>query len=238
MHALSLPHRKSLGAFAFALPFALTLAFAGTACAQATLGFLETFPGTSVQFWEGGAIETNPGSGGTGGATDGYLRFSTPNLTQHNLGTRVNSASYTGSWTAAGITQVRLWLNDVGNDDPLEMHFSVGQVTNLWQYNVGFLPPHNQWAEFVVDLSNAANWTRIVGATGTFAGALAEVEVVHVRHDNAPFVQNPNPLDGDVGLAASLREWIHPLAKASLASAKRRAHPVMRSAVIQDASGV
>lgn len=202
MPAMS-PRRRPLPAVAAVLlsSLALTHALAGVASAQAALGFVETFPGAVVGTWgDGGAVESNPGSGGTGGATDGYLRFSTPNLTQHNLGVRSSGPEYTGSWIVPGITQVRLWLNDVGTDDPLEMHFSVGKFTNLWQYNVGFLPPHNQWAEFVVDVSSPANWTRVVGATGTFAAALGEVEVVHIRHDHPPFVQSPDPLDGDVGL--------------------------------------
>jgi hypothetical protein len=143
---------------------------------------------------------SNPGTGGTGGATDGYLRFSTPNGALHNLGVHTTGAGYMGDWTAAGITQVRLWLNDVGADDPLEIHVSIGiPFTNFWQYDVGFAPPHGQWTEFVVDLSNPANWTQIIG-TGTFAQALEAADRLHVRHDLAPFVQQPNALDGDVGL--------------------------------------
>jgi len=177
-----------------------TLALAAASAAAPTLGFVETFPGTSLSTWGlGGAIESNPGSGGTGGATDGYLQFQTPNGLQHNLGVRSLGPEYTGNWTAAGITQVRLWLNDVGADDPLEMHFAIGNGLNFWSYNVAFLPPLHQWAEFVVDLSSAANWTQIIG-TGTFAAALQSVDRVHVRHDHAPFVQSPDPLDGDVGL--------------------------------------
>ncbi len=178
----------------------LALVFvSGAKATAATLGFVEKFPGVSIQGWGGGALEANPGTGGTDGAGDGYLNFKSPNGFQHNLGVRSSETPYLGNWTTANIKQVRLWLNDVGADDPLEMHFSVGTFTNLWQYNPGFLPPHGQWAEYVVDVTNAANWTRIVG-TSTFANALLAVEVVHVRHDHAPFVQNPDDLDADVGL--------------------------------------
>lgn len=177
-----------------------TLALATASVAAPTLGFVETFPGTSVSTWGlGGAIESNPGSGGTGGATDGYLQFKTPNGLQHNLGVRSLGPEYAGNWTAAGITQVRLWLNDVGADDPLEMHFAIGNGLNFWSYDVAFLPPLHQWAEFVVDLSSSTNWTQIIG-TGTFAQALQAVDRVHVRHDHAPFIQSPDPLDGDAGL--------------------------------------
>lgn len=167
--------------------------------AAPTIGFVERFPGTSLAGWDGGAIESNPGTGGLFGAGDGFLVFRTPNGFQHNLGVRATTAPYTGDWLSAGITQVRLWLQDVGTDDPLEIHFSIGGFTNLWQYDAAFLPPSGSWAEFVVDLTNSAGFTPVVGA-GFFEDALMTVEVIHVRHDKAPFIQQPDPLDGDVGL--------------------------------------
>ena len=167
--------------------------------AAATVGFVEKFPGTSIAGWDGGAIESNPGTGGLFGAGDGFLQIKTPNGFQHNLGVKATGAAWTGDWWSAGIQQVRLWLKDVGSDDPLEIHFSVGQQFNLWQYDPAFLPPEDRWAEFVVDVSSDANFTPIVGA-GSFEDALMGVEVVHVRHDRAPFVQTPDALDGDVGI--------------------------------------
>jgi hypothetical protein len=167
--------------------------------AAATLGFVESFPGTSLAGWDGGAIESNPGTGGLFGQGDGFLSFLTPNGFQHNLGVRSVAPQWLGNWSTAGITQVRLWLKDIGTDDPLEIHFSFGQFANLWQYDIAFLPPTDRWAEFVVQLPGPTNWTQIAG-TGTFATALANVEVVHVRHDNPPFMQAPDPLDGDVGM--------------------------------------
>ena len=179
---------------------ALGLSLAGASAAAPTLGFLEHFPGTSIQGWDGGAIESNPGTDGFLGAADGYLRFSTPNGAQHNLGVRSIGAEYLGNWSTAGITQVRFWIRDVGADDPLEIHFSIGGFTNLWQYDAAFLPPTDAWMECVVDLTSSAGWTHVIGTTTTFAQALQNVEVIHVRHDNAPFVQTPDALDGDVGL--------------------------------------
>ena len=197
MHAsLPSPRRSARASHALAW-LTLTLVMSARATG-ATLGFVETFPGVSLQGWTGGSLETNPGTGGTDGAGDGFLSVKTPNGFQHNLGVRSSGTPYLGNWTTANIKQVRLWLNDVGTDDPLEMHFSVGTFSNLWQYNAGFLPPNDRWAEFIVDVTNPANWTRIVG-TGTFANALLAVEVVHVRHDHAPFVQNPDDIDADVG---------------------------------------
>lgn len=189
------PRRHLAGTLAV---FAL-LCLSAAAQAAPVVGFVEHFPGTSLQGWDGGAVESNPGSGGKGGVGDGFLRISTPNGFQHNLGVRSSGAQYTGDWLAAGIEQVRLWLNDVGADDPLEIHFSIGTFTNLWQYDAAFLPPHQEWAEFVVDLTSSAGWTRIIGS-GTFTQALQGAQVVHLRHDLAPFMQAPDELDGDVGI--------------------------------------
>lgn len=193
----SLPRLLRVAVPALGLAAALSLPF--TAHAAPVLGFVENFPAGSLQGWGGGAVVTNPGTGGFHGPGDGFLRFSTPNGFSHNLGARSFGAEYVGNFAAAGITEVRLWLNDVDADDPLEMHFSIGGNLNLWQYNVGFLPPEGEWAEFVVDLGSDANWTQLVGP-GTFAGALQAASLIHVRHDHAPFVQTPDMLDGDVGL--------------------------------------
>ena len=192
----SLRSRPPLGALFLSLGATL---LAGAAPATPTLGFVENWSETSLHGWSSQANTTNPGAGGFSGVSDGFLRVSTPNGTQHNLGTVSFAPEYEGNWTAAGISQVRLWLNDVDADDPLEMHFAMGNGANFWHYDVAFLPPHGQWAEFVVDLSSATNWSQTIG-TGPFAEALQTVDRVHVRHDKPPFVQAPDPLDGTFGL--------------------------------------
>jgi hypothetical protein len=182
---------------------ALAAAALGPARARANpvLGFIEEFPGTSTASWSGGTPFSNPGAGGYLGPADGYLLLE--NSTAVAFGTRADGAEYTGDWTAAGITQIRVWLDDVGADDPLEMHLSIGNgALNFWQYNVGFLPPLHAWGEYVVDLSSGANWTQTVGA-GSFASALTNVDRVHLRHDPPPFAMPPHQPDGiaaDVGI--------------------------------------
>ena len=170
-----------------------------TAAANPVVGFTENWTGASLDGWAGGAVLANPGTGGVSGAGDGFFRFSTPNGLMHNLGTVSFGLEYQGNWIAAGVTQVWLWLNDVDADDPLEIHFAIGNGSNFWYYNVGFLPPHNEWAGFVVDLSSPTNWTQTIG-TGTFTQALQNVDRIHIRHDKAPYVQMPDPIDADVGL--------------------------------------
>jgi hypothetical protein len=185
------------------LTLAMTAMWACCAHAAATLGFVENFPAAAgTGTWINGTPASNPGTGGVGGDGDGYLLISNTVVT--HFGKQSSGPEWAGNWTALGITQVRVWLNDVNANDNLEMHFSTGHgdpttgPTNFWQYNVGFIPPSNKWAEFVVDLTSA-NWTPITG-TGTLADALTRVDRVHLRNDRAPFIGTPDFTAGDLGI--------------------------------------
>jgi hypothetical protein len=180
------------------IALAAVLALAASAAhAGPLVGFTENWSGTSLDGWDGGSDLSNPGSGGIGGPGDGFLLISTPFPT--HLGARSLGSEYQGDWLASGVNKVVLWLNDVNGADPLEIHFAIGNSTNFWEYNVGFKPPNNVWQQFSVDLGSEANFTRIIGQ-GTFAAALQHVDRIHLRHDLAPFVQSPDPIQGDVGL--------------------------------------
>lgn len=169
-------------------------------CSAVQPGYRESFPGTSIANWAGGTFPTNPGSGGVNGAGDGFLLISKPTL--GNLGAYSEQAPYVGNWMAAGITQVSMWLNDVNADEAIEVHFSIGDPNsfpqNFWQYNPGFIPPSQRWAQFIVTL-DSTQFTHIIG-TGSFAGALQNVTKIHVRHDKSPFSQSPDEIIGDFGL--------------------------------------
>ena len=198
-----MPHRRPARAAASCLAGALTLTalltLVSAASAQPTLGFREEWSAGAgnTDGWGGGSTYANPGTGGVGGNGDGYLVISTPIATR--LGAFAANLEYTGDWQAAGVTEIRLWLNDVNADEPIELHVSVGSPANLWQYNLGFNPPNGQWAEFVVDLTNPANFSQIVG-TGTFDAALQGADRILIRHDLAPFAMFPDNVQGDVGV--------------------------------------
>lgn len=160
-------------------------------------GFVEHFTGTSLHGWSGGAIYSNPGTGGSLGNGDGYLLVST--TFNAKLGTFSIGSEYAGDWRAAGITSVKVRLRDVGTDDALEIHFAIGRRDNLWQYNPGFAPPTGSWVEYTIDLTNAANFTQTHG-TGTFQDALSNVGYVHFRHDLAPYVASPEAIRADFGI--------------------------------------
>ncbi|NOT34249.1 MAG: hypothetical protein HOP12_08790 [Candidatus Eisenbacteria bacterium] len=171
---------------------------------QPVVGFIEDFAaGTGAHGWSGGIPSFgNPNTGGVLGAADGFLRGAT--VSPANWGLRCRGCTpYTGDWNSAGITQLIVWLNDVGVDEPFEMHVTVGNDTTLWQYDIGFVPPSGHWAPFVVDLTDTANFTQINGLSGTLATTLSDVSIVLIRHDLAPFPQVPNPPDpiqGDAGI--------------------------------------
>jgi hypothetical protein len=163
-----------------------------------TSGFVETWADSGMTTsWSGGVFFENPGHGGVGGADDGYLQVATG--TPANLGTVSFGTEYVGDWLAAGIRTVKFWLNDVGADEPLEVHFGIGRRFNFWQYNPGFSPPENAWAQFQVDLTDSTKFTRIIGS-GAFAEALQNADRVHLRHDQSPFIQQPDPIQADFGI--------------------------------------
>src|SRR6266850_1361471 len=99
---------------------AVAIGCARTAAAGPTVGFREEFSGTGTSSWSGGTPYSNPGTGGVLGLGDGFLLLSDP-IVRH-FGSRGLGPEYVGDWMAAGITQVRVWLDDVGDPQPFEIH--------------------------------------------------------------------------------------------------------------------
>lgn len=183
----------------FALPLFAILTLAGAAHAV-TLGYREDWPVLDdAEGWGGGSNATNPGTGGYHGENDGFLKIAVGPAAGNFGAQSQTNANFDGNWTAAGVTQVRVWLNDIDTDDPLEIHFGIGiGQTNFWQYNIGFLPPSNAWGEYVIDL-NQSDFTRTHGS-GTYAAALQGVTRILLRHDEAPYLSNPDPIAADLGI--------------------------------------
>lgn len=204
---MRLAPRRGFAPFTGALPLLLLFLVLSSrpSAAVPAVGFVEHWPGISGAGWGGGDFYSNPGANGQQGPGDGFLMITTPGPSPFfslNLGANNGGPNYAGDWTAAGITQVKFWLKDVGNAEALEMHFALGTDLNFWQYDAGFIPPSGSWAEFSVDLSSATGWTRIIANEpgGTFASALANVSRVLIRHDHSPYVQTPDGIAGDVGV--------------------------------------
>ena len=188
-------------------PFVVLMLFAAMAAPSAapaapTLGFSESWTGTTTHGWSGSfdMTFTNPGTGGQLGAGDGYLLMTKAPPKGH-FGTRNTGPEYAGNWQAAGITLLKVWLNDVNADEALSIHVSIGQFDNLWQYNQSFQPPNGAWGEFTVDLNDSANFTHIIPTNGKgFNFALQHVELLHIRHDLAPYMQTPDSIIADMGV--------------------------------------
>jgi hypothetical protein len=194
--------RRCTRALRVTCAFLAAQAIAGSATAAPVVGSREDFTGITTNGWAGGATASNPGTGGLFGAGDGYLQISIPGPVAGFLGASAPTPAYAGDWNAAGITQVRFWLNDVNAQDPLEIHFAIGNslLGNFWQCNTGFIPPPNQWAPFVVDLSTPANFTFIGTGAAHFDSALMNVDRILIRHDRAPYGKLPDAVIGDVGV--------------------------------------
>lgn len=163
-------------------------------------GFIEDFAAPGTAGFIGGALLSNPGTGGRGGVGDGYLRMARDTFPGH-LGCFNAGPAYAGDYIAAGVRYVVFWLNDVDTDDALDIHLSIGNNSNFWQYNVGFAPPEHGWAVFVVDLADSTNFTRIIGLPSvSYTLALRTADRLHWRHDLPPFLQTPDSIIGQLGL--------------------------------------
>jgi hypothetical protein len=145
--------------------------------------------------FSGGSFHSNPGTGGIGGSSDGYLQLE--NFTPGKFGTRSASIPYIGDWITDGATGVAFWLRNVSGA-AFEIHFSLGTSQNFWQYNVGHIPT-GEWQRFIVTFDNPGDWTRIIGS-GSFAQCLEFVDRIHFRHDLPPFTQTPNNIAGVLGI--------------------------------------
>ena len=190
--------QAGLATRAFLVPMALVPA---PAIAGPTIGFVEDFqPPDSLAGWNSQATNSNPRTGGVGGTGDGYLRIARAGF-EGQLGAKNVNADYAGNWLSGGADRVKFSLNDVDGDQNLEIHFVVGSQNSFWLYELGFIPPENKWVEFTVDLSDTASFTNIIDFTGqSFSEALTGVDRVQIRHDVAPFIQNPDLTIGDFGV--------------------------------------
>ena len=174
------------------------LAGSPPALAAPVLGFIEKWAVPGPGSWDSQATNTNPGTGGVDGVGDGYLKITRSpagQLASHSIG-----LEYSGDWIAAGVSLIRLWLNDVDANQDLEIHVVVGNSGNFWECKTGFSPPENAWAQFSVDLTDSNNFAQIINFESGFAKALRNADRLQVRHDRAPFVQRPDLLAGEFGL--------------------------------------
>ena len=166
-----------------------------------TPGFVENFSAAGTAGWSGSIGATNPGTGGVGGSGDGFLRLA--HTGPGNFGAMNTAANYLGNWDAAGIAQVSFYLNDVETDQDFSFRLLLstpgGSSGTTWQNNVGLNPPSGQWQQYVIDLGDETQWTRIRGDL-SLAQVRQNVGTLHFRHDLAPYSAFPDPLAGELGI--------------------------------------
>ena len=95
---------------------------------------------------------------------------------------------------------IEFYLRDINDPDNLEIRVGVGNNTNFWVSNDGFIPG-DDWARGSVDVTDASQWTQVIGA-GTFADAIANADRLQFRHETLPIAdgQDADSASGDIGI--------------------------------------
>ena len=171
-------------------------ALAGSPAAAISVGQVDDFQIGTLDNWGGGSSPTNIATGGPAGGGDRYLQI-TANGT--NLGTN-NPIQWAGNYAAAGVTGIRLSLQNAG-PDPVAVRLNLfGPGGSFTTTNETVLAPASGWitAEFLID---DASLTRTSGS-GTLAQTLANVSQILLRHDPDPISgpMQPNLVTATLGL--------------------------------------
>ncbi len=186
----------------FAVSSASAILMVGAVASAATPGFVEEFDFDNGGF-DFGVPATRIATGGITGSGDPYLEISRATL--GNLVSRCSADTapeLVGNLPLDGVTGFSFFLRDTGvQQTALRIRVFLGVVNvNLWTSNAEF-DPTTSWTEFSVDTTNAGNWTQIRGS-GSFADAVANMELIGFRHDPAPIAVGVNPemIIGDFGV--------------------------------------
>lgn len=172
-------------------------ALAGSPAAAISLGQVDDFQGGTTSNWGGGSFPTNIATGGPAGSGDRYLQISASSF---HLGAN-NQAQWAGDYTAAGVTGLRLSLNNMG-PDPVALRISLfgpGNTTFTTTDEI-VVAPGSGWitAQFAIDDTSL---TRTLG-TATLEATLAAVTRLLLRHDDDP-ISEPglaNPVSATLGI--------------------------------------
>jgi hypothetical protein len=160
-----------------------------------TVGQIDTFQdGTTMGWFVGSFDHPNPPhnfpTGGPAGAGDAYLRLTASGGS--GAGSRLavlNEGQWAGDYTAAGITQIKMDVNNFGPDDlHLRLLFEdldgPGPPVNLaLSANAIILPAGSGWTSVVFPVLPG---DLVLETFGTVAGALANTDTLRIFH-------NPNP---------------------------------------------
>jgi hypothetical protein len=159
----------------------------------------DTFEDGSTMGWHVPGPSPNPpaniASGGPAGVGDNYLQLVATGVPA--VGGRLavlNSSQWTGNYLAAGITSIRMDVNNFGPAEVilrllLEDFEGSGPPENLALTVAGVVVPANSgWMSVAFDLS-PANLT--VETFGTVLGALSDVDTLRIFHNPDPTFPGP-----------------------------------------------
>jgi hypothetical protein len=160
----------------------LFAALVGAPATAIPIGQVDDFQAGSLSSWSGGSTPVNVATGGPAGSGDRYLEIDSVN---RNLGA-YNSTQWVGDYPSAGITAIRVDVNNAG-PDPVALRVTVfgpSLLTAFSSTNEIVLAPASGWIPVVFDLSEAA-LTRTTG-TATYAQTLAAVSRLLLHNDPDP----------------------------------------------------
>jgi hypothetical protein len=159
------------------------------------LGQIDTFEDGTTQGWITGGPHPEPpiniSSGGPAGADDNYLQITA--LGTGGPGGKLaafNSNQWAGDYLAAGVTTIRMDVNNFGNEDlALRLLLSdpmFGPPTNIAVSSDAVLVPAGSgWlsVDFLVD---ASNLTALLGDTNSALSGATELRLFHSPDLNFP----------------------------------------------------
>lgn len=147
-----------------------------------TLGQVDDFEDSSVANWNaGGTPVSNSATGGPAGLNDNYLELETSSA--DGPGSRVgirNLSQWLGDYTAAGVTGIRVDLNNLSSES-LEIRILIDGDGGAFASSTAFaLGGNSGWVTATFDMT-ASGLTSVGGAT--LADTLGNVTNILIHHD-------------------------------------------------------
>ena len=160
----------------------LLLASAASALTQ---GQQDDFDGVADAWAQG-----TPALGGPDGASDGFLMLHADGATQNGKLVTYNQLQWAGSYTAAGVEAIGMFVRNLGATD-LKLRVALGNTSapslgGTWfaSTNPLLLPAGGDWQLVVFSLASA-DLTRTQG-TADYATVLGGVVTLRILHSAAP----------------------------------------------------
>jgi hypothetical protein len=166
----------------------LMLIFRYEAGAQIVISQVDDFEDGTLQGWRDGNNSPNPptniANGGPGGAGDNYLQdVSSGSGGAGGKLVMFNTTQWTGDYTGAGVTYIRMHMNNLGGAN-LEMRLALDGDGGRFSSTDGVLLPSGSGWQIVEFPIMPSDWTS-VGGTNVNA-TLGDVSDLRILHNTSP----------------------------------------------------